>query len=108
MLVAFGLPPRSHEDDAARGVRAALSIEAAIAELGLRSAIGISTGRIFCGPVGGDDRRQYMVVGDRVNLAARLMQAGLDDVLCDGATAREIDDLGYEALPPIAVKGPNM
>jgi class 3 adenylate cyclase/tetratricopeptide (TPR) repeat protein len=104
MLVAFGLPPRSHEDDARRGIRAALAMEEAIAGLGLRSAIGITTGWIFCGPVGSDRRREFQVQGDAVNLAARLMQAALDDVLCDAATARQAPEQ-CEALSPIEVKG---
>jgi class 3 adenylate cyclase len=103
-LVAFGLPPRAHEDDATRGVRAALAIEQEIANQGLRSAIGITTGRVFCAPVGSQERRQYQLQADVVNLAARLMQAALDDVLCDAATARELDG-AYETLAPIRVKG---
>jgi class 3 adenylate cyclase len=105
LLLEFGLPPRAHEDDAARAVQAALHIESALSELGIRTAIGITTGRAFCGPIGSDLRREYAVVGDVVNLAARLMQAGLDDVLCDATTVRAIPGLDYETLDPIRVKG---
>ena len=105
LLIAFGLPPRAHEDDPARGVQAAMEIEEALSGLGLRSAIGITTAKIFCGPIGGQVRQQYTVVGDRVNLAARLMQLALDDVLCDAATAHHLSEDDYEALPAAKVKG---
>jgi class 3 adenylate cyclase/tetratricopeptide (TPR) repeat protein len=105
VLATFGLPPHSHEDDAARGVLAAIEIEDAVAGLGLRSGIGISTGRVFAGPIGGDLRRDYTVVGDAVNVAARLMQAAPDDILCDEATAGSFTTIGYEAVEPMIVKG---
>lgn len=105
VLVAYGLPPHAHEDDPARGVRAALEIEEVVAQHGLRSAIGISTGKAFTGPVGGDQRREYTVVGDAVNLAARLMQVAPDDILCDSVTARSYPAIEYETLEPLVVKG---
>ncbi len=105
VLATFGLPPHAHEDDPARGVLAAVEVEEAIANLGLRSGIGISTGRVFAGPIGGESRRDYTIIGDAVNLAARLMQAAPDDILCDEATARSFTSIGYEALEPMTVKG---
>jgi len=105
VLATFGLPPNSHEDDPARGVLAAVEIEETIANLGLRSGVGISTGRVFAGPIGGDLRRDYTVIGDAVNVAARLMQAAPDDILCDEATARSFSSIDYEILEPMTVKG---
>ncbi len=105
VLATFGLPPHAHEDDAARGVLTAIEIEDTVAGLGLRSGIGISTGRVFAGPIGGDLRRDYTVIGDAVNVAARLMQAAPDDILCDEATARSFTTIGYEAIGPMSVKG---
>ncbi|HRJ76732.1 MAG TPA: adenylate/guanylate cyclase domain-containing protein, partial [Anaerolineales bacterium] len=75
LLAAFGLPPFSHEDDPLRGVLAAQDIYNAITELGLHCYIGIATGRVFCGVIGNETRREYTVNGDAVNLAARLMHA---------------------------------
>jgi class 3 adenylate cyclase len=39
----------------------------------LKPSIGITTGRAFCGAVGSESRREYAMVGDIVNLSARLM-----------------------------------
>jgi hypothetical protein len=43
----------------------------------VRSYIGITTGRIFCGSIGNDSRREYTTIGNAVNLSARLMGAAV-------------------------------
>src|SRR5262249_48895505 len=106
LVAGFGLPPLSHEDDPARGVQAALAIESKLQELGVACAIGVITGRAFCGIVGGERRREYTIMGDVVNLAARLMQAAKGTVLCDAATYQASQArLAFDELPAIHVKG---
>ncbi|MBM7112330.1 AAA family ATPase [Archangium primigenium] len=106
MVAAFGLPLLSHEDDAVRAVLATLEMRAALRERGMPYRLGVATGRVFCGTIGSDTRHEYVMVGHTVNLAARLMQAAVDDVLCDGATlARSSERLRFELLPPLKMKG---
>jgi class 3 adenylate cyclase/tetratricopeptide (TPR) repeat protein len=106
LVAALGLPPLTHEDDPARGVQAALAMREAMAGLGRRVAVGVTTGRAFCGTVGGPRRREYTMLGGVVNLAARLMQEAGDGVLCDAATAEAAGStLAFEALPAARVKG---
>lgn len=106
LVAVLGLPPLSHEDDAARGVRAALAMQEELRKLNLRSSIGVATGLTFCGSVGSTIRREYTVMGDTVNLAARLMQAASEDILCDDVTAKAaFDRLNFTALAPLKVKG---
>ena len=69
-IILFGAP-LGHEDDEERAVRCALDL-AALSGLSLH--IGISTGFVYCGQVGAASRQEYTVMGDSVNLAARLMQ----------------------------------
>ena len=113
---AFGLPPLAHSDDPVRAIRAALMIRTELKSLGIRSSIGITTGRVFCGLVGNDDRRVYTFLGNPVILAARLMSiASLQGeiieregipVLCDRATYEAATDrVEFEMLPAQSIKG---
>lgn len=90
VLITFGAPI-AHEDDAERAVRAALAMQEALAELNetlpnelglpdwrLSQRIGISYSYVFAGYVGASWRHEYTVMGDEVNLAARLMAAAKD------------------------------
>lgn len=101
LVAALGLPPLSHCDDAARAVHAALEMQEALEGLSRQSAIGITTGQVFCGPIGNKQRCEYTMVGTVVNMAARLMQAAeerlvkrdrLSEILCDKTTYEEILD----------------
>lgn len=113
LVAALGLPPFSHEDDPERGARAALDIHAALAEQGLRCAIGITTGQALCGAVGGEVRREYTMMGSMVNRSARLMQAAAQlnpedgmTILCDAATMSATHHaLRFERLAPLRLKG---
>jgi len=76
LLLLFGAPPFSHEDDTTRAVACALELKRVAENQNLQVSIGIAEGQIFAGPVGAPNRREYTVIGDQVNLAARLMQHG--------------------------------
>ena len=87
LVSVFGLPPLAHEDDAARAARAAMVIRDAVQEMEPNFGIGVASGRAFCGVVGSDIRREYAVVGDVMNVAARLAQRARGSILCDDRTA---------------------
>ncbi len=107
LIVLFGAPPFAHEDDAGRAVRCAVDLVRSAEALPLQLTVGIASGRVFAGPVGSATRREYAVVGDAVNLAARLMgRAEQGGILCDFDTYRQARSrVGFESLPPIRVKG---
>lgn len=86
LVAAFGLPPWAHEDDAVRAVRAALAVRGELRGLGFSPAIGVTSGRLFCGAIGSSRRRSFSMVGDTMNRCARLMARAADDVLCDHGT----------------------
>ena len=84
-VLGWGLSGSAHEDNATRAVLAALAIHRAAAPESQLS-IGIATGRVFTGARGGGERLEYAMIGDSVNLAARLMQQAGGSILCDDAT----------------------
>lgn len=79
--------PVAHEDDAERGVRAALELtEAAEQLLGLRLGVGVSTGEVLFAPPGPHEKRRLTVLGEVVNEARRLAARAGRAVLVGPAT----------------------
>ncbi|MBM7774724.1 class 3 adenylate cyclase/tetratricopeptide (TPR) repeat protein [Actinokineospora baliensis] len=109
LVAVAGLPPFAHGEDAARAIDAARALTGAITPVAARPSIGIATGRAFCGPVGGDHRATYTVIGDVMNTAARLMQHGATgdgSLLCDAETERVARYRhGFGAAHALRVKG---
>ena len=85
ILAAFGLPPCRNRDIPKRAVMAAMDINTLLRKsYGVESQIGLTTGKVFCGTVGGSIRNEYTMHGSLVNLAARLMGKALEGILvCD-------------------------
>lgn len=109
LIACFGLPPGAHEDDCERGVLAALSICDKLFDMGMSASCGLTYGRVFCGIIGNRVRREYTVLGDSVNLSARLMQRATIEgggVLVDSCVASACNpSLCFTELNPISVKG---
>ncbi|KAG2523197.1 hypothetical protein JM16_005431 [Phytophthora kernoviae] len=112
VIAAFGLPPVTHENDPVRGILASLAICAALGNTDLKASVGITTGTALCGVVGHQgNRREYTVLGDIVNLSARLMQRAKSEgggVITDAPTKIYTQDvLHFEDRLEIMVKGKN-
>jgi class 3 adenylate cyclase len=73
----------------------------------LALGIGIVTGEVIVGSVGGGDRQDYTAVGAPVNLAARLCAAAEPNQTLMSATTYEAVRglVAAEAIPPLTVKG---
>jgi adenylate cyclase len=110
-IVAVYGAPVTHEDDPERAVETAFSMlevvrrrsEGAPSPLALR--IGINSGLVVAGAVG--DGSQTGVMGDAVNVAARLQQgAGVGEVLVSASTWRRVrHDFESEPAGALEVKG---
>ncbi|MEG4940396.1 adenylate/guanylate cyclase domain-containing protein [Microcoleus sp. F4-D5] len=106
LVIGLGLPPFSHEDDSVRCVMAGMALLENLRSLGLQPKIGIATGTCYSGVIGSEQRREYTIIGAVVNLAARLMQAAKDGILCDRRTFEFAKErIEFESLTPIKVKG---
>lgn len=106
-LAVWGMPPLVHPDGAVRAIRAAWDMRERFDQLGSPFSAGIATGRVYCGDMGHPDRRDFTVLGDPVNLAARLMRAAPpSEIWLDGVTRRETRGRwAFEELPPVALRG---
>jgi adenylate cyclase len=88
VLVVFGLfendPRVAQTESAAAAVRCGVGVRQRLAELNARRqaaghpplavAVSIHTGEVLAGRIGAEDRHEYTVIGDTVNVAARLQQ----------------------------------
>lgn len=117
-VMAFWGAPQEIADPAHRAVAAALEIAQAVQglnemhrrkglpEIGL--GIGLNTGLMCVGDMGSPQRRAYTVVGEAVNLAARLERLsgryGVT-VVAGEATRREADDFIWQELDKVRFKG---
>ncbi|REG36453.1 class 3 adenylate cyclase [Archangium gephyra] len=102
--------PQSHSDDALRAVQAAEDLRRWL-DVGNRRwrarwgieiqlAIGIHTGPAVAGNVGSEKRMEYTVIGDTVNVAARIeSMAQPGQILVSEATRERIGDSGVELVP---------
>jgi class 3 adenylate cyclase/predicted ATPase len=108
LIVLFGAPV-SRDEQETNSVRFAYDLNNKLnaSNLQLQHQIGINSGFVFAGEIGSSWRREYTVIGDNVNLAARLMAAaGEGNVLISESTAKRTgNECELRHLPPIRVKG---
>lgn len=112
VLVTFGVPLEdpAHADNA---VRACLAIQKAVAEKRfagecLKVRIGVNTGPVAAGHVGGGGRNSYTVYGETVNLAARLEALNREQgtaILVADATARALTSVRLRPMGTVTLKG---
>ena len=119
LMLAFGVP-LEQPDSPQRAVRAAQEMLSGFAllaqswkerhqvEAGL--GIGINEGDVVAGNIGSTSYMNYTIIGDAVNIAARLCQrARAGEMLFSSALKRSLDergvDIGATALPPLQLRG---
>lgn len=113
VLGVFGVPVYK-ENHVIRAVMAALDMQKAFFEKGkngndlLQSVgIGINSGVVVSGNIGSQDRMEYTVIGDSVNLAAHLYRlASPGEIIISKSVYTNIKELiEVEPLPPQSIKG---
>jgi len=111
LLAIFGAPDRL-PDHAERAVAAALELSEVVnrREDGLRVGVGVNSGSVVAGTIGGGGRVDFTVIGDTVNTAARVESATRktgDDVLITEATLERLASRNgnWVERPPMPLKG---
>ena len=116
LMIVFGAP-LSSKDDTDRALITAIEMQKKIIELNkLRKkrneppifvGAGINKGRVVSGNIGSRDMMDYTVVGDTVNLGARLCSAAsAGEIIVSGQVKDSaVNDFNFKELKPILVKG---
>jgi class 3 adenylate cyclase len=118
VMAVFGAPD-PQEDHPVRALRCALAMQERQAQLNgeglaeglaaLEMGIGVNTGTVIAGTVGGGGRLEYTVVGDAVNVAQRIQSdAAGGEVLATAATVARCSGepgFGWVSIGPREVKG---
>lgn len=116
LLAVFGAPI-ADPTDSLRAVQCAIDMQEALDDFAAEwqaqnrpavpMGVGINTGVVIAGNIGSNLHMEYTVVGDAVNVAARLTQhAGPGEILLGEQTARAIQgQIPIEVLPPLTLKG---
>lgn len=98
LMAVFGAP-QPFPDHADRAVRAAIEIDRQVNRMGegggFELGIGVNTGTVVAGSIGGAGRLNFSVIGDAVNVASRVEAATRttgDDVLITDATRERLGD----------------
>jgi adenylate cyclase len=119
LLAVFGSPLNPMEDHARRALRAAMRMRDALVAFNreqvaselpeLRVGFGLATGELVAGNVGGSRKLEYTVIGDPVNLAARLQELTTSlgaEVLMSARTAELATDVAaLQSLGEVEVRG---
>jgi adenylate cyclase len=116
-IMALWGAPIAHADDPDRALHAAIAMQRAVVELNTRwraagrpeigVGIGINHGEVFAGNIGSHRRLEYTVIGDPVNVAARLCsEAGPGEILVSEGLLKVVrGNFDYTFLPEMALKG---
>lgn len=116
VMAVFGAPI-SHHDHSIKAIQTALAMQSGIQQLSAQRVqagkdpiavgIGVSAGEAVAGSMGTENRMEYTVIGDRVNLAARLeANAAPGQILISQWTYEKVEKLvNARSLGYFKVKG---
>ncbi len=116
-IMAFWSVPRYVAGDELKAVLTGVQMQGALYPFNLElkadnlktiyMGIGINTGDFVAGNIGSEDKIEFTLIGDNVNLAARIeTRAGKTQVMCSRETYTRIaQDVSAVELPPVMFKG---
>jgi len=119
-IMAFFGAPIAYPDHPNRAIRTALEMLAAVKELEgewqrqtgvpLKIGIGINTGEVIVGNVGSEQKKEYTIIGDPVNLASRLEGMNKEyktQILVSNATRKRVEEDGilWREIGGVKIRG---
>ncbi|KAI4579396.1 hypothetical protein MJT46_000764 [Ovis ammon polii x Ovis aries] len=108
-LCVFGFPGEKAPDEVTHALESAVDIFDFCSQVHkIRTvSIGVTSGIVFCGIVGHSVRHEYTVIGQKVNIAARMMMYYPGIVTCDSVTynGSNLPAYFFKELPKKVMKG---
>uniref|UniRef100_A0A8C0WML7 Adenylate cyclase type 10 n=1 Tax=Castor canadensis TaxID=51338 RepID=A0A8C0WML7_CASCN len=108
-LCVFGFPGEKAPDEVTHALKSAMDIFDFCSQVHKihTVSIGVASGIVFCGIVGHTVRHEYTVIGQKVNIAARMMMYYPGIVTCDSVTynGSNLPPYFFKELPKKVMKG---
>jgi len=118
-IMALWGVPMENEGDNPQAVRACLAMRLELAKLNevrlsrgqavLRIGMGLNRGSVIAGNIGSDEKMEYTVIGDSVNVASRIesmtKEFGTDLLVSQSVASGLEEDFRFEACEDVRVKG---
>ena len=89
-VAVWGTPIATFTDNTQRALGAAVRLRYRLMKEKMPCSIAVTSGLAYCGCLGHDRRQEYMVVGDPVDVASRLVNQNKNDIVLDAKTFTSI------------------
>ena len=106
MVAIWGAPIATFTDNTQRALGAAVRLRYRLMKEKMPCSIAVTSGLAYCGCLGHEIRQEYMVVGDPIDVASRLVGRIKNDIVLDAKTHTSIGSLladRFRPMPPMPV-----
>ena len=92
LVAVWGIPIASFTDNTQRALGAAVRLRYRLLEGKMSCAIAVTSGLAYCGCLGDEIRQEYMVVGDPIDVASRVVVQSKNDIVLDSKTFASLEN----------------